>query len=607
MTKYVKVASGYSHVPLPDGNFHEQGSLIALSDAQYAAIPVSILNQIVVVSSEPDGANVAGAQVIPLNVVLQGTTGPQGPLGPMGPQGLTGPSSGVTSLNGQTGALTAALPDLSNVPSTAFVASVDGSTGPVSLSGTYVAPAAVVKAGDAADLIAKASAVTSGEIFIPRGTYTIPAGGTITPNAGVTLRGEGDLTLLALANGANCNVIEVMPNNPGVTIRDLKIDGNRANQTANCNGIKTDSARTSVLNCHVKSMNGYNIVAFAGGDDLLVQGCISEDARDEGIELQGVSRGAAIGNRVLSAGKNGIYVWANGGTARDNKIIGNTVTGYSGLSASYAGIRVDDGAQDTIIANNVVDGTGSTGTAPGITLSSSTASLVRGGSVTGNVVTNATGHGIFLTAAPESTVQGNVVRAAALCGIYLEATAPGSTITGNLVVGCSRSGIIGYNAVDFTIIGNVCKNNGQDQTQTNYYNGITLWNSAGSVDRGIVAHNRCFDDQTTKTQQYGIRTLNTIGASVMIGPNTVDGNGTSGQAFSYGGATAASCPAWKKIAGQTISAAGSSVPHGLPYVPQTVLVYMTSAGQVFKGGNPDATSVVLKADADGRTCDIYVG
>ena len=159
---------------------------------------------------------------------------------------------------------------------------------------------------------------------------------------------------------------------------------------------------------------------------------------------------------------------------------------------------------------------------------------------------------------------------------------------------------------DFTVADNVCKNNGQG-ANTNTYHGITLWQSTGTVDKGLVSGNRCFDDQGSKTQQYGISTLNTIGASVSIGPNILDGNGTSGMLFSFGGATAASCVPWKLISNQSVSSGGSSIAHGLPYAPQTVLIFMRSAGTVFRAGASDGTYVVLASDSGTRTCDILVG
>lgn len=209
--------------------------------------------------------------------------------------------------------------------------------------------------------------------------------------------------------------------------------------------------------------------------------------------------------------------------------------------------------------------------------------------------------------AKATTVSGNTVQGATTHGIYVTTTnTTGTTVVGNTSVDNTGSGIMILDTTDFVVQGNTCRNNGQG-ANTNTYHGITLWQSTGTVDKGVVSGNRCYDDQGSKTQQYGIRTLNTIGASVSIGPNILDGNGTSGMLFSFGGATAASCVPWKLIANQSVSSGGNSIAHGLPYTPQTILIYMRSAGSVFRAGAPDGTSVVLASDTGTRTCDILVG
>lgn len=53
--KDVRVAFGYSNVPLPDGKLHNPGPpTISLTDAQYNSIPSAIKAQLVVVQSYPD-------------------------------------------------------------------------------------------------------------------------------------------------------------------------------------------------------------------------------------------------------------------------------------------------------------------------------------------------------------------------------------------------------------------------------------------------------------------------------------------------------------------------------------------------------------------------
>lgn len=84
----VKVAPGYSKVPLPDGLVYNQGALVHLSEAQYAEIPPQILQQLILISTRPDPNPVVPADSY--SRTFQGPPGPAGPAGPQGPQGNPG-------------------------------------------------------------------------------------------------------------------------------------------------------------------------------------------------------------------------------------------------------------------------------------------------------------------------------------------------------------------------------------------------------------------------------------------------------------------------------------------------------------------------------------
>lgn len=484
-----------------------------------------------------------------------------------------------------------------------------GSAAPLNLPVVLAAAPTGIAATDTGTLAAALSVGAGSVVELRAGTYLINA--ALSVPAGTTLRGVGLATVIRLADATNTNVLNITGD--GAAIRTLTIDGNRANQSSNSNGIHTVYSRTAVRDCRVTSCNGYNIVAFPGATDFTVQGCYSEDARDEGIEVQGATRAVVANNVVKSAGKNGIYVYANtasnsSNTCNDVTITGNVVDGSSAITSGYTGIRVDDRATDVTVAGNVVTGGGTN--ANGIVVSSSTSYACVGVSVVGNTVRAVTGRGILVASATSVAVTGNNVATASLSGIEVSngtTTTGAVSVTGNTITGCSRSGILVLDVQNWTVANNVCRNNGQDQAQTNYYNGITIFQSTQTVDKGVCTGNRCYDDQGTKTQQYGIRTLNTIGASVVISQNIVDGNQTDGLTFSFGGATAPSSPPWKLISNVSVSSGGNSIAHGLPYTPKTVMIFMRSAGTVYRAGAPDATNVVLAADSGTRTCDILVG
>lgn len=76
-------------------------------------------------------------------------------------------------------------------------------------------------------------------------TYLLGAAGAqsataiISTSTGVTIEGDSHYqTVLALANGANRSMIEVLDNSQGVCIRRLHLEGNKANQAGTSHGIR---------------------------------------------------------------------------------------------------------------------------------------------------------------------------------------------------------------------------------------------------------------------------------------------------------------------------------------------------------------------------------
>src|SRR3990167_849540 len=100
-------------------------------------------------------------------------------------------------------------------------------------------------------------------------------------------------------------------------------------------------------------------------------------------------------------------------------------------------------------------------------------------------------------------------------GIFASFT-DGVQIIGNHCIGNGNAGIVIDNCDEAVIVGNTSKNNSQNTTLVA---GIYLSNG----NRGLFVGNRCFDDQGTKTQQYGILLTAGAAACEVIG-NIVSGN-----------------------------------------------------------------------------------
>lgn len=68
--KTVRVALGYSNVPLPDGRLHNPGPTVQLSDFEYDSLPDFIKKQLVVLLSSPDAFSRPAPSPSPFTIQL---------------------------------------------------------------------------------------------------------------------------------------------------------------------------------------------------------------------------------------------------------------------------------------------------------------------------------------------------------------------------------------------------------------------------------------------------------------------------------------------------------------------------------------------------------
>lgn len=190
-----------------------------------------------------------------------------------------------------------------------------------------------------------------------------------------------------------------------------------------------------------------------------------------GISISGCDNAIVIGNSIYNPTNNGIRCIDFASHYVDNAIIkGNSVHG-----ADSYGILIESNATNWIVEGNTVKG----GTVEGI--------LVRGrkGVIKNNNVRENGKHGIFLGGGPG-----------------------GPAIT------------------DIIIEGNIVANN---STVTANSDGIRLDGGNVSFTDIQITNNRCFDDQETKTQRYGIILSGGTGHSnIKVKDNNVRNNKTGG-------------------------------------------------------------------------------
>ena len=151
------------------------------------------------------------------------------------------------------------------------------------------------------------------------------------------------------------------------------------------------------------------------------------------------------------------------------------------------------GAIGCSVVNNYVDSTAMSG------IISEYGSAEKVHIIKGNIVRNAGGIGIDVIDYGGVVVDGNIVEESQHSGIYIG--------TANVVV-----------------TNNICRNNGQSEEATYMgRDGIRIYDATDVV----VTGNRCYDDQTTKTQEYGIIEVGTSDYNLIVG-NNCRGNSVGG-------------------------------------------------------------------------------
>lgn len=244
---------------------------------------------------------------------------------------------------------------------------------------------------------------------------------------------------------------------------------------------------------------------------------------------------AVQGNTIVDSGKTGMAVGAI--NAADTGVIdavsikGNTIRGFA-LSAADSAIALGGNMTtgvyyltNLVVGGNSINGLDSSGSQPtdqyrGISVGNG----VAGFSVVNNTVKNCGRDGILVTGAKDGIVSDNTIERC----VKQDTTAspPTPAQEGGISVGPNSV----YTCKNVFIVNNVSKNNGVSAGVKSY--GINVGpNYGGTIQNITVRGNRCYDDQGTQTQDYGI----IVGSGGNPGPdnsvieyNDVRGNATGG-------------------------------------------------------------------------------
>jgi len=371
---------------------------------------------------------------------------------------------------------------------------------------------------------------TTTNIYVLTDTLKIPSNTTILINEGVILKLDNAINKPIFEN------VDKINGNTNIIIKGGKLDMNIANQT-----IQTPCISISkVTKSHFKNIEimGTKQVTYVGigafdlyrCDYNIIENCKLYNSGDEGLYLRECNFNKVIageyydclnGSGVASTlGQynefNGIHCYRNSGSnfsinslyslvlncLSDGGMGFNGITlGHANSPSSYStvincivknnkqGIRILGSSIGVIVSNNIVADNNFDSTCIGIGVSDSCSNCI----VSDNYILN------------------NYL------GIQVNTGDKGNIIKNNIVKFNKGTGITITDTRNTIISGNLCENNASLPGL-----GYGIYLSATSRDN-IITENRCFDSQTTKTQERGIYSdgsFNIIANNILFGNKT---------------------------------------------------------------------------------------
>jgi len=352
--------------------------------------------------------------------------------------------------------------------------------------------------GDEAEINAALSMADT--VILCPGTYWLS--GSIRLGNNQTLQGSGLATVLKLKDNYNADIsLIVAISKSRVTIANLTVDGNKANQTdGEQYGIYFENTTNSKIeSCHIMNMMGGGIFLVSSSNNVIA-GNICQNNDYDGIFLFDSSNNNTVtGNTCQNNGGSGILLT----DSSNNRVTGNT------CQNNFDGISLIDSSNNAVAGNTCQNNGGN-----GISLA-----YFGNNTVTGNICQNNGFNGIYLFDSSNNTVAGNTCQDNDSCGILL-VNSSNNTVTGNTCQNNSYDGIYLGGSSNNTVAGNTCHGNGASSTSA-YSNIYLCFNS----DYNLISGNICRHDNVSR---YGINIASSDCDYNMIEGNNLYASGLTG-------------------------------------------------------------------------------
>ncbi len=369
---------------------------------------------------------------------------------------------------------------------------VNGHTGRIEFRGTVAAT--VINS-----VLSAINTLGGGSVILKKGQYDLNA--TLAVNANTIIAGEGINTILKLENATNVHMISATSKGD-ITIKDLKIDGNAANQTVAKHGIYLNACSNALLSHLLIVDCKYDGARLLDCAFALITFCEFTGNIVGGVVLEKECTGC----KVVSCYSHDnleqlIHFYAGfGELGTHNQVINCHVHGND-LTAS--GILME--CQDYFTVANCVAHNGGVITTNGIDITHS-----RYGSVVNCVCyENSSGISVEQNTSTDVSISNCICYNNEYHGIAISADATRVTITGCICVGNVQQGIFLDAGDHHVITGNLCK----DQVT---YDGMIV----NGCTECIISCNSFHGNN-----RYGIQVYGGANYNIYIG-NNARGNGT---------------------------------------------------------------------------------
>ncbi|MGB2787596.1 MAG: right-handed parallel beta-helix repeat-containing protein, partial [Candidatus Saccharimonadaceae bacterium] len=251
--------------------------------------------------------------------------------------------------------------------------------------------------GDQVQINAALTAAVGKKVILLAGTYTVDASISVPNNT--TLTGVGTGTVIAIPNNFNASINAIVNTDTttgtGITINDLKIDGNKANQTSGTQrGISIDTAiNTTIADTTVQNMRSDGMYVTDYSNSIKITDNIFADNGSAGLSLDQYEYYATItGNIMRDNGGVGLYAL---------RLESSTVSGNVFEANTTTGVYAENASDNTFTANTIGDNSDS-----GFVLHNSNNNTVSGNKIHDNSG-SANNNGIYVNASDGNTITGN--------------------------------------------------------------------------------------------------------------------------------------------------------------------------------------------------------